>query len=122
MQDERELLLQHAPAALAGLSAPVRGAIVRARLCELWWRGLSRHTDYGRPSSSYLRPEDVVPGAVMPAVLRMASRSTVQRLLRAAAAGRRASFRLPGGARSQEPASSQAVSGHRAFDVAEPVR
>ncbi|MBB3083219.1 glycosyltransferase family 2 protein [Geodermatophilus sabuli] len=82
---ERELLVQHADAALAGLAGPVRGALTRARLGELWWRGLSRHVDYGRPASSYLSPGDVVPGVVLPAVLRVLALGSVQRGLRAAA-------------------------------------
>lgn len=83
---ERALLLEHARAALAGLPAWRRRLLTTGRLCELWWRGLSRHVDYGHPADGYLRPEQVVPGVVLPRVLRLLARGGLQRSLRAAAA------------------------------------
>ncbi len=92
---ERELLVEHAGAALAGLPGPVRAAVTRARLCVLWWRGLSRHRDYGRPASSYLPAEDVVPGPALPRLLRLLALPSVQRAVRGAA---RCTGRRTGGA------------------------
>ena len=82
---ERQLLLQHAGAALAGLPAWVRAGVTRVRLCELWWRGQSRHVDYGRTAESYLPPGEVVPGVVLPRVLRSLARDGVRRSLRGGA-------------------------------------
>jgi hypothetical protein len=88
---ERQLLLDHAQPALAQLPPPVRGLMTGARLCVLWWRGLSRHIDYGRPASSYLLPGDVVPGVLLPRILRLLTLDGVRRTLRwGAAAARRA--------------------------------
>ena len=83
---ERRLLLDHAPTALSQLPAAVRNLLTGARLCVLWWRGLSRHVDYGRPASSYLPPADVVPGVLLPRVLRLLTLDGVRRALRRAAA------------------------------------
>ena len=95
VEAERELLVRHADAALAGLPSPARAAITRARLCVLWWRGLSRHLDYGRPASSYLPAGDVVPGGLLPALLRLLALPSVRRTVRTAA---RAARRTRGGA------------------------
>ncbi|MEX5721378.1 glycosyltransferase family 2 protein [Geodermatophilus maliterrae] len=95
---ERELLVRHAGAALAGLPGPVRGAVTRARLCVLWWRGLSRHLDYGRPASSYLPAGDVVPGGVLPGLLRLLASPSVQRTVRAAVRAARDGLPRDGGA------------------------
>ncbi|SDC49672.1 Glycosyltransferase involved in cell wall bisynthesis [Geodermatophilus telluris] len=89
VQAERDLLVAHADAALAGLPGPVRTAATRVRLAVLWWRGLSRHRDYGRPSSSYLPAGDVVPGVVLPGLLGLLALPSVQRTVRAAARGAR---------------------------------
>jgi len=86
---ERQLLLDHAQSALAQLPAPVRGPMTVARLCVLWWRGLSRHIDYGRPASSYLPPGDVVPGVLLPRILRLLALDGVRRALRWGAAAAR---------------------------------
>lgn len=40
----------------SGLTSPLRRQL---RLTTLWLRGLSRHTDYGKPGSEYLDPGDV---------------------------------------------------------------
>jgi Glycosyl transferase family 2 len=98
VQAERELLVRHADAALAGLPGPVRVAATRARLCVLWWRGLSRHLDYGRPASSYLPAGDVVPGAVLPGLLRVLALPAVQRAARAAVRAARGGVRRDAGA------------------------
>jgi glycosyltransferase involved in cell wall biosynthesis len=96
VEAERELLVRHADAALAGLPGPARAAITRARLCVLWWRGLSRHLDYGRPASSYLPAGDVVPGGLLPALLRLLALPSVRRTVRTAArAARRARGGVP---------------------------
>jgi glycosyltransferase involved in cell wall biosynthesis len=90
---ERTLLLQHAEAALSGSPALVGRARVTARLSMLWWRGLSRHTDYGKPASSYLTPVDVVPGRLVPRLLGVLASGAVQRSLRWAAARVRRALR-----------------------------
>jgi hypothetical protein len=82
---ERELLPQHSDAALAGLPAALRPTVTTARLAGLWWRGLSRHTDYGRPASSFLAPGEIVPGMLVPALLRLAGAGPLRPTLRAAA-------------------------------------
>jgi hypothetical protein len=79
---ERQLLLDHAPAALAQLPTSLRRPMTGARLCILWWRGLSRHVDYGRPASSYVPPGDVVPGFLLPRMLRLLALDGVRRALR----------------------------------------
>jgi hypothetical protein len=96
---ERDLLVQHAPAALAGLPAWRRRLLTTARLCELWWRGLSRHLDYGHPADAYLPPERVVPGVIVPRALRLLTHAAVQQSLRSAAALVRGRSRLPAGSR-----------------------
>ncbi|WP_369131776.1 glycosyltransferase family 2 protein [Modestobacter sp. I12A-02662] len=82
---ERQLLPQHAAGALAGVPGVLRPALTTARLSTLWWRGLSRHTDYGRPASSYLPAREVVPGTVLPAVLGLVGSGPARRWVRAAA-------------------------------------
>ncbi|SFP22633.1 Glycosyl transferase family 2 [Geodermatophilus dictyosporus] len=98
VQAERELLVRHADVALSGLPRPVRGAATRARLSVLWWRGLSRHLDYGRPASSYLPAGDVVPGGVLPGLLRLLALPSVRRTVRAAARTARGGLRRDAGA------------------------
>jgi glycosyltransferase involved in cell wall biosynthesis len=97
VQAERDLLVGYADAALAGLPGPVRAVTTRGRLCVLWWRGLSRHLDYGRPASSYLPAEDVVPGVVLPGLLRVLALPSVQRTVRAAARAARGGVRRHAG-------------------------
>ena len=94
---ERQLLPQYADAALTGLPTAVRHLLLTARLSALWWRGLSRHTDYGRPPSSYLDPGDVVPGAVVPALLRLSRSDVARRLVRGTAGLGRRAVQAPAG-------------------------
>jgi glycosyl transferase family 2 len=101
---ERTLLLQHAEAALAGLPVLVGRARITVRLGMLWWRGLSRHTDYGKPVSAYLMPVDVVPGRLVPLLLEPLASGSVRRALRWAAAQVRRTPRRPAAGRIPAPA------------------
>jgi hypothetical protein len=82
---ERRLLPQYSDAALATLPSALRRALVTLRLSTLWWRGLSRHTDYGRAPSAFLPPGEVVPGVLAPRLLQLAASEAFRGALRSAA-------------------------------------